>query len=188
MVVPASSLRPVDDEGDQIGYKILPKGTPVVTSDDVTIGTVAEVLDNAREHIFDGIVVKTDGGRVFVDAPEVKRIAERRVTLTIDAAEAAQLPAHSSGVTAAPAPKQGFFSRLFGAAEPCGTAPERSAGRARRRAPARARCRRPRRARCTAPPRRSPRSGRGPAAASAARRICPTAIACASRPSTSPSA
>ena len=56
------------------------------------LGTVAEVLDNAREHIFDGIVVRTDAGSVFVDAPEVARITERRVTLTIDAAEAAQLP------------------------------------------------------------------------------------------------
>jgi hypothetical protein len=82
----------VDDEGDQIGYKVLPKGTPVVTADGVQIGTVAKVLDNEREHIFDGIVVKRDNGRVFVDAPEVERIAERRVTLNIDAGEATDLP------------------------------------------------------------------------------------------------
>jgi len=82
------------DEGDQIGYKVLPRGTPVVTSDGVRIGTVHRVLDNEREHIFDGLVVKGDDRRVFVDAPEVARIAERRVTLTIDAREAAQLPEH----------------------------------------------------------------------------------------------
>jgi hypothetical protein len=75
----------VEDEGHQIGYKVLPRGTPVVTSDGVTLGTVAKVMDNAREHIFDGIVVKTAKGRVFVDAPEVERIAERRVTLNVDA-------------------------------------------------------------------------------------------------------
>jgi hypothetical protein len=82
----------VDDEGDPIGYKVLPKGTPVVTTDGVELGTVTKVLDNVREHIFDGIVVRTGTGRVFVDAPEVERIAERRVTLNIDAGEAADLP------------------------------------------------------------------------------------------------
>jgi hypothetical protein len=85
-------LTGVDDDGHAIGYKVLPKGTPVVTSDGAELGTVAQVRDNVREHIFDGIVVKTPERRVFVDAPEVARIAEKRVTLTITAAEAAELP------------------------------------------------------------------------------------------------
>ena len=76
----------------QISYQALPRGVPVVTSDDVQIGTVHKVLDNAREHIFDGIVVKTERGERFVDAPEVARITERQVTLTIDAGAAAELP------------------------------------------------------------------------------------------------
>ena len=80
-----------DDDGHAIGYKVLPRGTPVVTSDGVELGRVARVLDNEREHIFDGIVVKTESRRVFVDAPEVARIAEKRVTLTISAAEAQAL-------------------------------------------------------------------------------------------------
>ena len=71
------------DEGDPIGYKVLAKGTRVVHADGVQLGTVAKVLDNAREHIFDGIVVATDDGRVFVDAPEVDRIYERRVDLNV---------------------------------------------------------------------------------------------------------
>ena len=54
------------------------------------------VLDNAREHIFDGIVVDTPNGRRFVDAPEVVRITLRQVTLSIDAAEAAALPEYHS--------------------------------------------------------------------------------------------
>ena len=48
--------------GNQIGYLALPKGTPVHTSDGALLGTVLKVQDNAREHIFDGIVVKTAGG------------------------------------------------------------------------------------------------------------------------------
>lgn len=82
----------MDDDGPQIGYKALPSGAPVHTSDGEQLGTVHRVLDNAREHIFDGIVVSTPDGRRFVDAPEVARITERRVTLTIDASEARELP------------------------------------------------------------------------------------------------
>ena len=80
------------DDGHQIGYKVLPRGTPVHTSDGVEIGTVQRVLDNAREHIFDGIIIATPDGRRFVDAPEVARITEKRVLLTIDAAGAKELP------------------------------------------------------------------------------------------------
>jgi hypothetical protein len=57
------------------------------------VGTVHEVLDNTREHIFDGIVVSTPDGRRFVDAPEVGRITDQRVTLTIDSAAVSALPA-----------------------------------------------------------------------------------------------
>ena len=80
------------DDDTQIGYQALPKGVPVITSDGIRIGEVAQVLDNAREHIFDGIVVKTDSRSVFVDAPEVARISLRQVTLTITASQAAALP------------------------------------------------------------------------------------------------
>ena len=57
------------------------------------------MLDNAREHIFDGIVIDTDKGRRFVDAPEVDRIFERAVVLSITAAEAEALPEQPSAVT-----------------------------------------------------------------------------------------
>jgi hypothetical protein len=83
-----------DDEGHQIGYQALPRGVPIVSADGIQLGTVYRVLDNAREHIFDGIVMKTENGQRFVDAPEVARITERRVTLTINAVDAADLPAH----------------------------------------------------------------------------------------------
>ena len=63
-----------------------------MTSDGIRLGVVHRVLDNAREHIFDGIEVKTDTGLRFVDAPEVARITLRQVTLSITATEAAVLP------------------------------------------------------------------------------------------------
>jgi hypothetical protein len=82
----------VIDDGHAVSYKVLEKGTPVVASDGSPVGTVAAVLENEREHIFDGLTIDTPGGPRFVDAPEVARIAERAVTLTLDAAAAALLP------------------------------------------------------------------------------------------------
>jgi hypothetical protein len=86
----------VEDDGHAIGYKVLRRGTPVRTADGVEIGTVRRVLDNAREHIFDGIVIDTPDGRRFVDAPEVARILERAVVLSIDAEAAKGLPEQGS--------------------------------------------------------------------------------------------
>jgi hypothetical protein len=86
-----------EDDEHSISYLALPRGVPVFSADGVELGTVHRALDNAREHIFDGIVFETDKGRRFVDAPEVARITNRRVTLTLDAAEAADLPPESGG-------------------------------------------------------------------------------------------
>ena len=86
------------DDGDAIGYKVLRRGTAVRSADGVEVGRVRRVQDNAREHIFDGIVIDTREGQRFVDAPEVARIYERAVVLTISAAEAQALPAPGSGM------------------------------------------------------------------------------------------
>jgi hypothetical protein len=84
----------VEDDGHAVHYAAVTRGTPVITVDGVEIGKVDEVLDNYREHIFDGIVIETPAGDLrFVDAPEVARTAERAVTLTIDAVDAQALPA-----------------------------------------------------------------------------------------------
>ena len=86
------------DDGHAIGYKVLRRGTPVRTADGEEIGTVRRVQDNVREHIFDGIVIDTPGGQRFVDAPEVSRIFERAVVLTITAAEVEALTEPSSAM------------------------------------------------------------------------------------------
>ena len=103
-------MAPADD-GHAVHYTALERGTPVLSSDGEEVGKVLEVLDNLPEHIFDGLVIETVAGeRRFVDAPEVARTAERAVTLTITAAEVAELgppPARE----AAPAKT---LKRLFG--------------------------------------------------------------------------
>jgi hypothetical protein len=81
-----------EEDDHQIGYQALARGVPVHASGGEQVGTVYRVLDNAREHIFDGIVIATPEGKRFVDAPEVRWITRSRVTLTITAEEAAELP------------------------------------------------------------------------------------------------
>jgi PRC-barrel domain len=103
-------VAPVDD-GHAVHYTAVQRGTPVISSDGEEVGKVVEVLDNYREHIFDGLVIEIAGGeRKFVDAPEVARTAERAVTLTITAADVAKLePPPSSRPQVG-----GALKRLFG--------------------------------------------------------------------------
>jgi hypothetical protein len=101
----------VIEDGHAVHYSAVQRGTPVYGSDEQVVGKVVEVLDNYREHIMDGVVFETpDGVRRFVDAPEVARTAERGVTLTIPAAEAAALPPPETG----PRLGTGAVKRLFG--------------------------------------------------------------------------
>jgi hypothetical protein len=84
-----------DDHGAPISYMTLRPGTPVLASDGMQVGVVAHVLADDDADIFDGIVIDCrhgPGGHRFVDAPEVARIRERAVLLSIDGAAAAQLP------------------------------------------------------------------------------------------------
>jgi hypothetical protein len=78
----------VEDDGHAISFKVLRRGTPVLSADGVELGKVRRVQEAKRENIFDGIVIDTHNGLRFLDAPEVARIAELAVTATFDAAEA----------------------------------------------------------------------------------------------------
>ena len=104
------------DDGHAIHYTAVTVGTPVYSSEGTAVGTVAQVVDNYREHILDGIVLKTTGGDLrFVDAPEVGRTAERGVTLAIDADAVAHLPPPEDGAgTFSANARPGRMGRLFG--------------------------------------------------------------------------
>lgn len=103
------------DEGHPVHYSAVSPGTPVYSSDGVEVGRVREVLDNQREHIFDGVVFADSGKLRFVDAPEVARTAERAVTLGIDAEAARQLGPPEKGRTGIASNLSGGLGRLFGA-------------------------------------------------------------------------
>ncbi len=104
------------DDGHAIHYAAVERGTPVYDADGVEVGKVERIVDNYKERILDGIVVKTPARRLhFVDAPEVARTAERGVTLTITAAEVASLPPPGrGGATFRPNLAAGRLGRLFG--------------------------------------------------------------------------
>jgi hypothetical protein len=79
------------DPGQPIAYMALAVGTSVETADGVEVGRVKRVLADAGTDIFDGLVVVTDDGDRFVDAPEVDRIYEMLVVLTLSHAEISEL-------------------------------------------------------------------------------------------------
>jgi hypothetical protein len=105
----------VSEHGDPIAYTALPPGTAIRSSDEREVGTVERVIDNSRENIFDGIVMRAGERRVWVDAPEIARIYERAVLLTIDAQAAAELPEYEPGAPEFRAnPEAGRLKRFFG--------------------------------------------------------------------------
>ncbi len=48
----------MDDQGHAIHYSAVARGTPVIASDGEEVGRVEQVVDNYREHILDGFVIK----------------------------------------------------------------------------------------------------------------------------------
>jgi sporulation protein YlmC with PRC-barrel domain len=112
-----SSMMAGDASGEEhpIHYSAVPRGTPVISSDGVQVGTVQQVVDNYREHILDGFVIRGSDGEVrFADAPEVARTTNRAVTLTIDAEAAAQLPPPEEGSPNFRPRRGGRLSRMLG--------------------------------------------------------------------------
>ena len=87
------------DLGDRVSYEVLAQGTPVYSSDDAQVGTVAHAIAAEREDIFEGIVVAEHhgrGGHRFADEEVIDDIHERGVLLKLDRVAADQLPEPSA--------------------------------------------------------------------------------------------
>jgi hypothetical protein len=80
------------DLGNPVSYLVLARGVPVITSDGQQIGTVEHVLAVPEADVFDGVIVDTGDGHCFADAPEIDRLYERGVVLSLDAQTAGSLP------------------------------------------------------------------------------------------------
>ena len=50
------------DDGEAIHYSAVERGTPVYSADGTEVGTVEAILDNYREHIFDGVAFRDREG------------------------------------------------------------------------------------------------------------------------------
>ena len=80
-----------DDHGAPIAYLALEEGVPVQTSDGREVGKVKRVLADEGTDIFDGLVVDTDDGDRFVDAPDVDALYERLVVLKLSGDDLSRL-------------------------------------------------------------------------------------------------
>ena len=65
---------------------------PVYASDGQQLGSVDHVVAAPEEDIFHGVVIRTAHGQRFVAADQVASLHERGVDLSIEAAQAADLP------------------------------------------------------------------------------------------------
>ena len=87
------------DLGPPISYEVLATGTKVLSSDGQPVGSVAHVLADEREDIFDGIVIderEGPGGHRFADADDIAEIHANAVLLKLSGAQCAQLPRPSA--------------------------------------------------------------------------------------------
>jgi hypothetical protein len=81
-----------EDRGAPISYIVLNEGTPVYSSDDQRLGDVKRILADTGADIFDGLIVDTEDGDRFVDAPNVASLYEHAVVLTLSADDARHMP------------------------------------------------------------------------------------------------
>jgi hypothetical protein len=81
-----------DEHGAPISYMVLAEDTMVYSSDGQQLGTVKRVLADMENDIFDGLIVDTDDGDRFVDAPNVAELYERAVVLTLSSGDAQHMP------------------------------------------------------------------------------------------------
>jgi hypothetical protein len=82
----------MDDKGAPIAYMVLAEGTTVYSADGAELGTVKRVLADSDADIFDGLIVDTQEGDRFVDAPNVAELYERAVVLALSSDDAQHMP------------------------------------------------------------------------------------------------
>jgi hypothetical protein len=88
------------DLGAPASYLVLADGTAVFAAGGERVGTVEHVLAVPDDDIFDGLVLDTQSGRRFADAPLVDEIFERGVVLSVDRAGVERLPEPTANAAA----------------------------------------------------------------------------------------
>lgn len=75
-----------------ISYEAAVRGTPVLSSSGMQIGTLEHVLEVPEVDVFDGIVIATKTGLRFIDADDVQQITRSHITSSLNDAQVAELP------------------------------------------------------------------------------------------------
>ncbi len=76
-----------EDLGAPQSFLVLADGTPAYDRSGAEVGSVAHVLADDRDEIFQGLVLKTGEGHRFAAASRVDGIFERGVIIAVPAAE-----------------------------------------------------------------------------------------------------
>ncbi|HEX7471928.1 MAG TPA: hypothetical protein VF323_02505 [Candidatus Limnocylindrales bacterium] len=88
-------------EGKPVSWRVIAYGTPVVSSDDVAVGTVREVLGSDADDIFHGVRVALASARrdVTVSVDDVESMSEDRIRTDLSRAEVEALPTYDEHAT-----------------------------------------------------------------------------------------
>jgi hypothetical protein len=76
-----------EDLGAPQSFLVLDDGTPVFDRAGDKVGTVAHVLSDDRDEIFQGLVIKTEDGHRYAAATQVDGLFEHGVIVAVPAAE-----------------------------------------------------------------------------------------------------
>lgn len=87
-------------DNDQISWRAVRFGTPVLTLGGARVGKVHEVLGSDSEDIFHGVRVAADKHHdVMIAASDISSMTARAVTTGLSADEVADLPAYDETAT-----------------------------------------------------------------------------------------
>jgi hypothetical protein len=87
-------------DNDQIAWRAVTYGTPVITDDGTKVGTVHEMLGSDEEDIFHGIRVAAERhDDVMIAASDVSSMTSSAVTTSLTPSEVAGLPEYKEEAT-----------------------------------------------------------------------------------------
>jgi hypothetical protein len=87
----------VADGAEPVSYEGVPLGVPLLSASGKRFGTLVKVLEIPSEDLFDGVIVKTDHGRRFVDRDQIAEITTEYIKCALDDAATDSLPEPSGG-------------------------------------------------------------------------------------------
>ncbi len=82
----------MSDEAEPVSYDGVPRGVPLLSSSGQGFGTLVKVLEIPSEDLFDGVIVKTEHGRRFVDRDQIREITTEYIACDLDDSQIADLP------------------------------------------------------------------------------------------------